>query len=85
MRAGLAADNRRLKIVLAAVIHRFEVEPVDGATDVSSEPVFGNSAPDPLATASYPVVIGGASYRERLSSHRALLGVKGVIDQPTAT
>ena len=37
------------------------------------------------ANASYQIVIKGSSYRERLSPHRALLGLKGVIEQPTAT
>ena len=40
-------------------------------------PILGNSALDRLANASYQIVIEGASYRERLSPHRALLGTKG--------
>ena len=50
-----------------------------------ADPILGNSALDRLANASYQIVIEGASYRERLSPHRALLGAKGVIDPPTAT
>ena len=42
------------------------------------DPILGNSARDRLANASYQIVIEGASYRERLSPHRALLGAKGV-------
>ena len=38
-----------------------------------------------LANASYQIVIEGASYRERLSPHRALLAAKGVIDPQTTT
>ena len=41
------------------------------------DPILGNSALDRLANASYQVVIGGASYREKLSPHRKLLGDKG--------
>ena len=37
-------------------------------------------APDRLANTSYRVAIEGSSYRERLSSHRALLGPKEVTD-----
>ena len=40
-------------------------------------PILGNSALDRLANASYQIIIEGTSYRERLSLHRALLGVKG--------
>ena len=39
-----------------------------------NDPILGNSALDRLANASYQIVIEGASYRERLSPHRALLG-----------
>ena len=35
--------------------------------------ILGNSALDRLANSSYQIVIEGASYRERLSPHRALL------------
>ena len=49
------------------------------------DPILGNSALDRLANASYQVVIEGASYRERLSPHRALLQAKGVVDRPTET
>ena len=38
------------------------------------DPILGNSALDRLANTSYQIVIEGASYRERLSPHRALLG-----------
>ena len=48
-------------------------------------PILGNSALDRLANASYQIVIEGASYRERLSPHRALLAAKGVIDPQTTT
>ena len=41
------------------------------------DPILGNSALDRLANASYQIVIEGASYRERLSPHRALLGNQG--------
>ena len=36
-----------------------------------------------LANASYQIVIEGASYRERLSPHRALLDRKEVVDPQT--
>ncbi len=49
------------------------------------DPILGNSAPDRLANASYPIIIEGQSYRERLSPHRALLGAKGVFDLSTTT
>ena len=49
------------------------------------DPILGNSALDWLANASYQIVIEGASYRERLSPHCALLAAKGVIDPPTTT
>ena len=39
--------------------------------------ILGNSALDRLANASYQIVIEGASYREKLSPHRKLLGDKG--------
>ena len=41
------------------------------------DPILGNSALDRLANASYQIVIEGASYREKLSSHRKLLGDRG--------
>ena len=49
------------------------------------DPILGNNFLDRLANASNQIVIEGSSYRERLSSRRALLGVNGVIDQPTPT
>ena len=39
--------------------------------------ILGNSALDRLANASYQIVIEGASCRERLSPHRAVLGAAG--------
>ena len=51
---------------------------------IFDDPILGNSALDRLANASYQIVIEGASYRERLSPHQALLKAKGVIDQPAA-
>ena len=53
--------------------------------DLFEYSILGNSALDRLANASYQIVIEGASYREQLSPHLVVLGVKGVIDQPTAT
>ena len=49
------------------------------------DPILGNSALDRLANASYQIVIEGASYREKLSPHRKLLGDKGatVLDVKT--
>ena len=41
------------------------------------DPILGNSALNRLANASYQVVIEGASYREKLSPHRKLLGGNG--------
>ena len=41
------------------------------------DPILGNSALDRLANASYQIVIEGASYREKLSPHRKLLGDRG--------
>ena len=57
---------------------------VDEWLGLFEDPFLGNSALDRLANASYQIVIEGSSYRERLSPHRALLGLKRVIDQPTA-
>ena len=51
------------------------------------DPILGNSALDRLANASYQIVIEGASYRERLSPHRALLDgldAKEVVDPQTS-
>ena len=50
---------------------------VDEWLSLFDDPILGNSALDRLANASYQIVIEGASYRERLSPHRALLGAKG--------
>ena len=50
---------------------------VDEWLSLFDDPILGNSALDRLANASYQIVIEGASYRERLSPHRALLGVQG--------
>ena len=47
---------------------------VDEWLGLFEDPISGNSALDRLANASYQIVIGGQSYRERLSPHRALLG-----------
>ena len=41
------------------------------------DPILWNSALDRLANASFQIVIKGASYREKLSPHRKLLGAKG--------
>ena len=41
------------------------------------DPILGNSALNRLASASYQIVIEGTGYRERLSPHRALLGMAG--------
>ena len=41
------------------------------------DPILGNSALDRLANASFQIVIEGASYLEKLSPHRKLLGDKG--------
>ena len=45
---------------------------VDEWLGLFDDPILGNSALDRLANASYQIVIEGASYRERLSPHRAL-------------
>ena len=58
---------------------------VDEWLGLFEDPILGNSALDRLANASCQIVIEGSSYRERLSPRRALLELKGVIDQPTAT
>ena len=50
---------------------------VDEWLSLFDDPILGNSALDRLANASYQIVIEGTSYRERLSPHRALLGVQG--------
>ena len=47
---------------------------VDEWLGLFEDPVLANSALDRLANASYQIVIEGASYRERQSPHRALLG-----------
>ena len=52
---------------------------VDEWLGLFDDPILGNSALDRLANASYQIVIEGASYRERLSPHRALLAAKGVM------
>ena len=41
------------------------------------DPILGNSALDRLANASFRIVIEGASYKEKLSPHRKLLGDRG--------
>ena len=41
------------------------------------DPILGNSALARLADPSYQVVIAGASYREKLSPHRKLMGERG--------
>ena len=60
---------------------------VDEWLGLFDDPILGNSALDRLANASYQIVIEGASYRERLSPHRALLDgldAKEVVDPQTA-
>ena len=56
---------------------------VDEWLGLFDDPILGNSALDRLANASYQIVIEGASYRERLSPHRALLDPKEVVDPQT--
>ena len=56
---------------------------VDEWLGLFDDPILGNSALDRLANASYQIVIEGASYRERLSPHRALLDRKEVVDPQT--
>ena len=58
---------------------------VDEWLSLFDDPILGNSALDRLANASYQIVLEGFSYRERQSPHRKLLGLKQVIDSPTAT
>ena len=58
---------------------------VDEWLSLFDDPILGNSALDRLANASYQIVIEGASCRERLSLHCALLAAKGVIDPQTTT
>ena len=58
---------------------------VDEWLGLFDDPILGNSALDRLANASYQIVIEGQSYRERLSSHLALLGAKEVIDPASGT
>ncbi len=53
---------------------------VDEWLGLFDDSILGNSALDRLANASYQIVIEGASYRERLSPHRALLDRKEVVD-----
>ena len=60
---------------------------VDEWLGLFDDSILGNSALDRLANASYQIVIEGASYRERLSPHRALLDgldAKEVVDPQTA-
>lgn len=44
---------------------------------LSDDPILGDSAPDRLANASFQVVIGGASHREKRSPDRKLIGDRG--------
>ena len=60
---------------------------VDEWLGLFDDSILGNSALDRLANASYQIVIEGASYRERLSPHRALLDgldAKEVVDPQTS-
>ena len=50
---------------------------VDEWLSLFDDPILGNGALDSLANASCQIVIEGASYRERLSPHRTLLGATG--------
>ena len=50
---------------------------VDEWLSLFDDPILGNSALDRLANASYQIVIEGASYRERLSPHRAFVAQGG--------
>ncbi len=61
------------------------IRAVDEWLSLFDDPILGNGALDRLANASYQIVIEGASYRQRLSPHCALLAAKGVIDPPTTT
>ena len=61
------------------------IRAVDEWLSLFDDPILGNSALDRLANASYQIVIEGASYRQRLSPHCALLAAKGVIDPQTTT
>ena len=50
---------------------------VDEWLSIFDDPILGNSTLYRLANASYQIVIEGASYRERVSTHRALLSNQG--------
>ena len=50
---------------------------VDEWLSLFDDPILCNRALDRLANASYQIVIEGTSYRERLSTHRALLSNQG--------
>ena len=58
---------------------------VDEWLSLFDDSILGNSALDRLANASYQIIIEASSYRERLSPHRKLRGLEGVIDRQTAT
>jgi hypothetical protein len=73
--------NRRCVASFAITSNRA----VDDWLALFDDPIVGNRAPDRPASASYQIVVEGTSYRERLSSHRALLGAKEGIDPPTTT
>ena len=50
---------------------------VDEWLSLFDDPILGNSVLDRLANASFQIVVEGASYRERLSPHRAFMGKGG--------
>ena len=50
---------------------------VDEWLGLFEDPILGNSALGRLANASYQIIIEGASYRERLPPHRALMSATG--------
>ena len=56
-----------------------------GRLGLFEEPILGNNPLDRLANAGYQIVIDGSSYLERLSPHRALLGIEEVIDPAYVT
>ena len=47
---------------------------VDEWLSLFDDPILGNNSLDRLANANYQIVIERASYREKLSPHRKLLG-----------
>ena len=64
--------------------HGWSIAPDYRQLGLFDDPILGNDALDRLANANYQIVTEGQCCRERLSTHKALLDRREVVNPQTA-